>query len=341
MSTRPTIALIATGGTIAGRSATATDTAGYTAGSVPVAELTEAVPQLAEVAEVQAEQLCNLDSKDMTPALWLQLAHRARSLLADPRIAGVVITHGTDTMEETACFLDLVLDAAKPVVLTGSMRPASALSADGPMNLYDAVRTAADPASAGRGVLLVVADSILPTRGLRKLRFDRLEAFSALGGAEGRTRPRVHYFRPPAARAAAAPALPALDAQLPRVDVLFAAAGSSPDCIDTAIASGARGLVLALPGNGSLPDAWIDAVRRAVHRGIPVLRASRCGQGEVTAREVDRETGSWSAGSHSAAAARVVLMLGLATCEHEDLAAFVASSRGESPPAERSARNQS
>lgn len=310
MSSQPTIALVATGGTIAGRSASAVDTSGYVAGSIPAGELVDAVPQLAALARIRMEQLCNIDSKDMTPEIWLRLAHRTRALLADPQIDGVVITHGTDTMEETATVLDLVHDSAKPVVLTGSMRPATALAADGPMNLFDAVATAANPASKTRGVMLVFAESIFPGRGLRKSHSSRLDAFSAVGAPLGRTRPSVHYYHPAGTRSDPAP-LPPPDTNLPRVDILYVAAGSAPALADAAVADGARGLVLALPGNGSVPDAWLGTISRMVAGGVPVVRASRCGEGTVSAREVDRQTGCWPAGVLSPAAARVALMLGL------------------------------
>lgn len=317
MSSRPTIALVATGGTIAGRSASAVDTSGYVAGSIPAVELLDAVPQITAIAHIRTEQLCNIDSKDMTPEIWLRLAHRTRALLADPQIDGVVITHGTDTMEETATFLDLVHDSAKPVVLTGSMRPATALAADGPMNLFDAVATATDPGSKARGVMLVFAESIFPGRGLRKSHSSRLDAFSAVGAPLGRTRPRVHYYHPAGARSDPAP-LPPPDTRLPRVDIVYVAAGSAPALAEAAVADGARGLVLALPGNGSVPDAWIDTITRMVASGVPVVRASRCGEGTVSARALDRQAGSWPAGMLSPAAARVALMLGLSAQRGRD-----------------------
>ena len=326
MSSRPTIALVATGGTIAGRSASAVDTSGYVAGSIPATELLDAVPQIATIAQIRSEQLCNIDSKDMAPQIWLRLAHRMRVLLADPHIDGVVITHGTDTMEETATFLDLVHDSVKPVVLTGSMRPATALAADGPMNLFDAVATAAAAGSMARGVMLVFAESIFPARGLRKNHSSRLDAFSATGAPLGRTRPHVHYYHPAGNRPEAV-TLPAPDTHLPRIDIVYVAAGSTPVLAEAAVADGARGLVLALPGNGSVPDAWIEAIAHTVADGVPVVRASRCGEGTVSARALDRQIGCWPAGVLSPAAARVALMLGLsAQGAHGrvDLADFVA-----------------
>ncbi len=310
MTTRPTLALITTGGTIAGAAASKTDTTGYVAGSLGAAALLAAVPELGDVAELQAEELFALDSKDMTPAHWLALAHRVRARLDDPAIAGVVVTHGTDTLEESAYFLDRVLAGDKPVVLTGAMRPATALSADGPMNLYEAVRVAADPASAGRGVLVAFAGTILPAASARKQRGE-LAAFAgdACGRIEAAT--TVRYFAPPVPRRPAV-ALPATLAELPRVDLLYVAAGSAPDLLDAAVGAGACGIVLVLPGNGSLPDYWEEAVVRTAAAGVAVVRASRCVGGTVSARSVDERLGTRPAGRLTPAAARIELMLELA-----------------------------
>lgn len=311
MNTRARIALLATGGTIAGTAASATDVTGYTAGTQDAAQLLASVPQAHALAEVHAEQPFRLDSKDMGPAHWLALAHRVQTLLADKRIDGVVITHGTDTMEETACLLDAVLPTHKPVVLTGAMRPASALSADGPMNLLDAVRTAAHPASHGRGVLVCFAQTLFAAFGVRKLHTDRPDAFA--GDVLGRIEHgQLHYFSPPPAPRAAQYRLPPPGNALPRVDLLLVGAGSTPDIVPLLLGAGTRGLVLALPGHGSLPDAWEAVVAEASARGVPVIRASRCGTGPVAAMPLDQRLGSGPAGRLSPACARVRLMLTLA-----------------------------
>ncbi|QTQ36335.1 L-asparaginase II [Aromatoleum petrolei] len=270
------------------------------------------MPPLADVAQIRAEQLFSLDSKDMQPAHWLALGRRVRALLDDPAIDGIVITHGTDTLEETAAFLDLTLAAAKPVVLTAAMRPATALSADGPMNLYNAACVAAHPDSRGRGVLVSFGDAILPARGVRKRETHRLDAFgSASAGAIGQTDP-LRYFAPPPAGARLCLQLPPDLADLPRVDVLYVGAGTPPALVDVMIADGARGLVLALPGNGSLPEAWEAPLAAAGARGIPVIRASRAGTGPVGHKALDDRLGTRAAGELPASQARVALMLALA-----------------------------
>ena len=308
----PTLALIATGGTIAGAAASATDTTGYTAGALGADALLAAVPQLAGVAEIRAEQLFSLDSKDMAPAHWLVLGRRVQTLLDDDAIDGIVITHGTDTLEETAAFLALTHASAKPVVLTAAMRPATALSADGPMNLYSAACVAAHADSAGRGVLVSFGDAIYPALGVRKRETHRLDAFGgASAGAIGRTDP-LRYFAPPAAAPRPLIALAPDLAELPRVDVLYIGAGTPPGLPDLLIADGARGLVLALPGNGSLPSAWEPPVTAAVARGIPVIRASRVGMGPIGRKAMDDRLGTHPAGELPASQARVALMLALA-----------------------------
>lgn len=307
---RPTLALITTGGTIAGTAASATDTTAYTAASLPATALLAAVPDIAAHAALRIESPFDIDSKDITSAHWLALAQRAQALLDDPAIDGLVITHGTDTLEESAQLLDRCLDTRKPVVLTGAMRPATALSADGPMNLYDAIRAAAHYDSAGRGVMVCFNRSLFAARDLRKLHTSALEAFG--GGSRGRigqTDPLM-YFAPPDPPAASLP-LPPPGATLPRTEVLYVAADSTPDLLELAVAAGCRGVVLALPGNGSLPATWEPAVARVVAQGIPVVRASRCAAGRVSPHPVDGRLGCTPAGELSAAAARILLSLQL------------------------------
>ncbi|MCC4114138.1 asparaginase [Aromatoleum toluclasticum] len=320
----PTLALIATGGTIAGAAASATDTTGYTAGALGADALLAAVPQLAEIAQIRAEQLFKLDSKDMEPGHWLALGRRVQALLDDDAIDGIVITHGTDTLEETAAFLQLTLAGTKPVVLTAAMRPATALSADGPMNLYNAACVAAHPDSAGRGTLVSFGEAIFPALGLRKCQTHRLDAFAGTSaGAIGRHDP-VRYFAPAADAPARTFAAPADAAALPRVDVLYVGAGTPPDLVDLVVANGARGIVLALPGNGSLPAAWESPVAAAVAQGIPVIRASRAGMGAIGRKALDARLGTHPTGELPASQARVALMLALAGGDATTLARLLA-----------------
>ncbi|HJV25209.1 MAG TPA: asparaginase [Aromatoleum sp.] len=307
----PNLALIATGGTIAGAAASATDVVGYTAGTLGADTLLAAVPQLRELANIRAEQLFNLDSKDMGPGHWLALAQRVQALAQDDGIDGIVITHGTDTLEETAAFLALTVVTTKPVVLTAAMRPATALSADGPMNLYEAVSVAAHGESVGRGVLVSFAGEIHAALGLCKSHIQRLAAFvNDTTGPIGRSHP-VRYFAPVPSGKAARFAIPPEAAPLPRVDILYVGAGTSPDLLDIVTSAGARGIVLTLAGNGSMPATWEDAVRRTTAAGIPVIRASRAGAGGVGPKAQDSDWGTHAAGGLPASQARVALMLAL------------------------------
>jgi L-asparaginase len=309
----PTIALLATGGTIAGSAAAATDTTGYVAGALGADALLAAVPAITTVARIRAQQVYGIDSKDITGAHWLTLARAAQAALDDATVAGVVITHGTDTLEESAIFLDRTLDCRrKPVVLTGAMRPATALSADGPMNLYDAVCAAADPDSAGRGVLVCFNRLLFGGATVHKQHTSSLDAFGAReGGPEGHAGP-VRYPAAPSPRPIPQ-ALPVDAASLPRIDILHVGAGMSADMLECAVQRGARGVILALPGNGSLPQLWHAPVAQAVAAGVRVVRASRCGNGNVTAHHIDQQCGSTAAGALSPAAARIALMLDLLT----------------------------
>jgi L-asparaginase len=269
------IHLIATGGTIAGTAADPTDTRDYTIGALTAEALVASVPPLQDLAEISVEQLCNIDSKDMTPTHWLGLARATQAALARDDVAGVVITHGTDTMEESAFFLDLVLAPGKPVVFTGAMRPATALSADGPMNILDAVTVALSPEARGLGVVVVMHGRVHAARDVVKGHPHALDAFtSGEAGALGSV-PPLRISRLPSR--GAAPIDVSSIVELPRVDLILVGAGSSPDLLDASLVAGARGVVLALPGNASLPAAWETAAQAAMAAGLSVLRSARTG----------------------------------------------------------------
>ena len=176
------IIILATGGTIAGKAASGTQMTGYTAGAYSVADLLAGVPELGELAHISGEQLCNIDSSSITDVLLLRLAQRCNELLAQDDVDGVVITHGTDTMEETAFFLNLTVKSAKPVVIVGAMRPATAVSADGPLNIINAVKVAVDAASAGQGVLVMMNDEIYSGRDVTKTNTANVATFKATNG---------------------------------------------------------------------------------------------------------------------------------------------------------------
>ncbi len=309
------IVILATGGTIAGRGDSGTQ-ASYQSGEVSVQALIDAVPQLAQLASIRGEQVANVGSQDMSDAIWLALAARVNALLARDDVDGVVITHGTDTIEETAYFLDLVVHSRKPVVLTAAMRPATALSADGPLNIYNAVAVAADPEAAGRGVLVVINDNIHGARGMSKGSTTDVQAFTSpergLIGSSlyGENR----YFRFPYRRHTVDSEFEVAGVNsLPRVDILYLHASAAPDLVGASLAAGAKGIVLAGVGNGNMSREMQAAVARAAGQGVVVVRSSRVSQGFV-ARNVETDDdalGTVAAGELKPPQARVLLMLAL------------------------------
>ena len=271
------VVILGTGGTIAGTAGSATDSVGYRAASLGVDTLVAAVPALAD-QPLECEQVAQLDSKDMQHATWQALAAALARQLRRPEVRGVVITHGTDTLEETAYFLQRALAPAKPVVLTAAMRPATALLADGPQNLLDAVTLARD--GAWCGVQAVLGARVFAAADLRKQHGWRIDAFDAGdAGPLGLLQDGVlRRFRelPPAAPHPAARLLPA-DAQAwPVVDIVTSHAGARGATIDALVAAGAQGIVIAGTGNGSVHEQLLQAARHAIAAGVPVVRASRC-----------------------------------------------------------------
>jgi L-asparaginase len=313
---KPRVVILATGGTIAGAAASTTS-AGYSSGAVAVDTLIAAVPQMKEIADVRGEQIASIGSQDMNDEVWVKLAVRTNELLASDRVDGVVITHGTDTLEETSYFLDLVVKSDKPVVMTGSMRPSTALSADGPLNIYNAVAVAADPQSAGRGVLVVVNDDIHSAHDLVKTHTTDVETFSSNEpGLVGVTLfGKQEYYRTPAKPHTKQTVFTVLPGEkLPRVDIIYAHANMSPDLIDAAVANGAKGLVIAGVGDGNMTSPALEAVKRAVAKGVVVVRSSRTGRGIIRRNiEVnDDQFGTVASMDLNPGKARVLLQLGLA-----------------------------
>ncbi len=314
MRQKPTVALLATGGTIAGVADSTTATTPYRAAALDTAALLAAVPELDTLADIRAEQLLQLDSKDMQPAHWLQIAHRAQALADDPVVDGIVLTHGTDTLEETAWFLHLVLKTDKPVVMTAAMRPATALSADGPMNLFGAVAVAASPDFSGLGVVVAMNDRVFGARDLTKRHTLAVDAFGTEDGAIGWTHPPVLRRRPAGVDCAVAGLDTLTDGHWPPwVEILHVAAGSSPRLLDAARGLGVDGVVLALPGNGSVPSNWREPIAACIKAGIAVVRASRVGAGGVSRAAMPSSL--LDAGWLPPVKARVALMLALALGE--------------------------
>ena len=299
-----TVAVLATGGTIAGTAASATDNIGYSAAQLGVAQLVAAVPALREVP-LDTEQVAQLDSKDMAFEVWAALAARVAHHLAQPEIAGVVITHGTDTLEETAYLLQRLLAPAKPVVLAAAMRPATALLCDGPQNLLDAVTLAREPGA--RGVMAVLAGSVHSALDVRKVHSYRVDAFDS-GDAgplarmeEGRVR-RLREW--PAGTPLGLAALGS--GPWPWVEIVTSHAGARADAVRALVAAGVQGLVVAGTGNGSLHHALESALLEAQASGVTVWRSTRCLDGPVQMKPGDRLP---SAGTLTPVQARIELML--------------------------------
>lgn len=314
-STRPRVRVLATGGTIAGAQ-TADGNRSYQAAAFSIEALVAAVPQLTTLADLEVEQVAAIGSQDMDDALWLKLARRTEESLAEPGIAGIVITHGTDTMEETAFFLNLVVRSPKPIVLVGAMRPATAMSADGPMNLYNAVAVAAHPAASGRGVLVVANDEIHFAREVTKTNTTQVGTFRATHrGLAGLVNAgRLHLYTPPARRHTTSSEFSiGATTALPRVDIVYAHAGMGRELIDAALRAGARGIVIAGVGDGNLNTAGVSAATEAAARGVAIVRSSRTGGG-VVERNIeipDDRLGFIAADELNPQKARVLLMLAL------------------------------
>jgi L-asparaginase len=310
----PRLRLLATGGTIAG--AQHHDARGYQAAAFSMDALLAAVPQIADLAQIEVEQVAAIGSQDMDEATWLKLAARAQIALDAPDITGVVISHGTDTMEETAFFLNLVVRSEKPVVLVGAMRPATAISADGPMNLYNAVAVAAHPEVRGRGVLVVANDEIHFAREVAKTNTTQVGTFRATHrGLAGLVNAgRLHLYAPPVRRHTAQSEFSVAGVNaLPRVDIVYAYAGVGRELIDAAVQAGARGLVIAGVGDGNLNAIALAAAATAAKSGVAVVRSSRTGGGVVERNiEVDDDRLGFIASDElNPQKARVLLMLGL------------------------------
>ncbi|MGJ7499148.1 asparaginase [Variovorax sp. ZT5P49] len=310
---RRRVVVLGTGGTIAGRAASSGDNIGYTAGQVGVADLLGGI-EVPEGVSLEAEQVAQVDSKDMSFDIWQQLARRCAHWLAQADVAGVVITHGTDTLEETAFFLHSVLAPSKPVVLTCAMRPATALAPDGPQNVRDAISVAATQGA--RGVTVVCAGAIHSGVDIQKVHTYRLDAFAS-GDAgpvgyveEGEVR-RVRNW-PEGSALPASKLFGATAVQWPRVEIVMSHAGASGAVIDALLQSGGadpvHGLVLAATGNGTLHHALEVSALKAQDAGVAVVRATRCTNGRILPKAGDQFR---DAGALTPVKARIALMLEL------------------------------
>ncbi len=277
------VSILATGGTIAGKAPSEVDE-GYSSGELAVDALIRTLPELRTLAEVRGEQVASIGSQDMNDALWLKLATRVGALFRQDEADGVVVTHGTDSMEETAYFLHLVVKSSRPVVLTGAMRPANSLSADGPLNLYNAVAVAADFEARGRGAIVVLNDDLHSARDVTKSNTTDVQTFVSPGpGLLGTASyGRIRYFRRPSRRHSAASEF-SVDGKdrLPRVDILYAHANMPTDLVRASVALGARGIVVAGMGNGNVTSAAAAELAEAVKQGVVVVRSTRVVSGDV------------------------------------------------------------
>jgi L-asparaginase len=315
---KPKIKILATGGTIAGAQASQAD-AGYKSGSFSVDDLIKAVPQLKNIAEMSGEQVANIGSQTMNHEVWLKLAARVNEVLQGDDVDGVVITHGTDTMEETGYFLSLVVKSDKPVVLVGSMRPATAISADGPINLYNAVALAGDPNAKGRGPLVILNDTIHYARESQKMHATRMDTFHSpnRGIAGMMNTGRAFFYSANTVRHTTKSEF-AIDgltvANLPRVEVVYSYANLGGDTVDALVGLGAKGIILAGVGDGNTTDSALASLERAAKKGVVVVRCSRTGSGIVDRNvEVNDDKLGFIAGMElSPQKARILLMLSLA-----------------------------
>lgn len=312
---KPRIRIIATGGTIAGVSASATSSA-YNAGQVGVESLLMAVPQVNQLADVSGEQLVNIPSQDMNDAVWLLLAKRINQLLNQENYDGVVVTHGTDTMEETAYFLNLTVHSDKPVVLVGAMRPSTAISADGPANIFAGVATAASSKSMGRGVLVCMNNKLFDAKDVMKMHTTDVAAFRAANAGEvgyvynaqpffQRQTTNLHTTRSPFH----------VDnmQSLPRVGIVYGYANCSTLPMQAFMDAAFDGIVLAGVGDGNFYKDVFEVALKARAKGINIVRASRVPFGPTCLNgEVDDEKHHFVAAlCLSPQKARVLLMLAL------------------------------
>ncbi len=280
---KPNVAILATGGTIAGAASSGVQS-GYASGQVTIDAMVNAVPDITKLATIQGEQISNVGSQDMSFEIMLKLAKRINELAAGGKVDGIVITHGTDTMEETAYFLNLVVKTDIPVVLVGSMRPSTAVSADGPLNLYNAVAVAGDPMARGRGVLLVMNDWIHSAQTLTKVSTTAVQTFmSPIRGLIGVTAYGDNdFYRYPDQRFGRKSEFSTSGvAQLPRVDIVYADVDMAADLIDASVERGAKGIVIAGVGNGNMNKAALEASARASKKGVVVVRSTRVATGTV------------------------------------------------------------
>ena len=324
---RPKVWIVATGGSIAGIGPDRLDYILYPelGKKLTIEDSLARVPEVHDIAQVQSEDLISTGSTGIGPREWVQMAQRINNILQeDAETAGVVVTHGTATLEETAYFLHLTVKSSKPVVVTGAMRPPTALSTDADLNLLDAVRVATSPDAAGKGVLTVLNNEIQSAREVTKANTFRVETFrpNELGflGYSDSDGEVVFYRAPTRKHTSATPFDVAGTKELPRVDIVYAYAGADGLLVDAVRGHGSDGLVMAGFGGGTYPPAMLQAGAQAVKDGIPVVLASRATAGRVVMTPQKEELGFIVSDNLLPQKARILLMLALSiTSDRQEL----------------------
>ncbi|PZT47368.1 L-asparaginase [Helicobacter valdiviensis] len=314
LEAKPKIAILATGGTIAGSIDSAVATTGYTAGVVGVDVLIKAVPQIQDLAQISGKQIANIDSSNMRDEIWLKLAKEIHTLFKSG-IDGIVITHGTDTMEETAYFLNLTLKSDKPVVLVGAMRPSTAISADGPKNLYNAVALAASKEAKGKGVMVAMNDKILSARGVVKTHSLNVDAFSSpdFGDLGYIVDGEVFFYNKTLKEHTKDTPFDVSKLEtLPKVDILYTYSNDGSGVAAKALfENGTKALVIAGSGAGSIHEDQKNVLKELMTKGLKVAISSRVVAGRVAVSQADKKLGFISAEDLNPQKARVLLMLAL------------------------------
>ncbi|MBP2644945.1 MAG: L-asparaginase, type [Firmicutes bacterium] len=315
-SMKKNIVIVATGGTISGTAAKRTDMLSYTSAVLTIDHLLEQMPYIQNLAHVSGEQIAQVDSSDMNHTIWLKLANRINELLRLEEVDGVVVTHGTDTMEETAYFLNLVIKSRKPVVMVGAMRPANAISADGPMNLYNAVSLAVNEEAKGKGVLVTLNDTINSSREVTKTNTALQDTFKSpeLGYLGYIQDGGSYFYRFPTRKHTLETEFDITGlSELPQVEVVYSYVNSSVELVRCMAQMGVEGLVYAGLGNGGIPEVIKEVLTECAQKGLAVVRSSRAGSGIVTRNGAvnDDVCNFVAADSLNPQKARVLLMLAL------------------------------
>lgn len=322
MKSRPTIKIIATGGTIAGAGTSNTMTTGYQPGALSIDELLKEVPDLADVANIKVEQLFNIDSVDMTTERLLTMSKYINQLLLDEEVNGVVITHGTDTLEEAAYFLHLVIKSRKPVVIVGAVRPATAISADGPLNIYNGVKVASNQEAYGKGVLVVFNDRIGSARYMTKMNATAVDSFKALeeGYIGSIVGGEVYFYYKDITCLHTTETIfdvRSMD-KLPKVSIIYTHQGDDRYLYDAAVQSGAKGIIIATAGGYTISKEAESGIHDALKKGVIIIRSSRLSTGIVSLTKMDQQNEYIVAESLNPQKARILLMIALSSTKDKN-----------------------